>query len=83
MDTSRKHFHTYAQITLRKREQKDFKSWKNRELAVETVSPRNVKSYTHEISPSCLPKHEINKAGTVAMLKWMEDSPGSLSLHKN
>lgn len=33
-------------------------------LGCEVVSPRNVRSYTHRVSPTPPPKHELNKEDT-------------------
>lgn len=42
---------------------KDRKNQKNKELVVR-LSSRNVRSYSREVSPTWLPKHELNKTTT-------------------
>lgn len=52
-----------TQGSLWKRKQNFSKSLGNREFAG-IVSPRNFRNYTHEFSPTWLPKHYLNKKNT-------------------
>lgn len=53
-----------AQGSFWKRRQKEYKSQQNRELTVR-LAPRDVRSYAHKNSPTCLPKHGLNKDNTI------------------
>lgn len=47
------------------------------ECFCETVYPGNTLSYTHEVSLTWLPKHELNRRTPQGMLMWMGDSSGT------
>lgn len=45
----------------------------------ETVSPKNVRRYTHIVPPTWLPKHELNKDATKDTLRWTGERPGGFN----
>lgn len=74
-----KHSHLRAQRALWERGQK---ACKNRGVCCEVVSPSNVKSYTHRILSTWLPKCEISKKDTNAHTRLEEEKPCASTPHK-
>jgi len=56
------------------REQKEFKSQRNWEFAIETVFPSYVRSFTNKVLPACL-LNMRRRETTTDMLMWMREHP--------
>lgn len=60
--------------------------WENdppfEEFFCKTLCPRNVRSYTHKFSPTCLHKHELNKDSKTRQLKWIGKGHEASTLYK-
>lgn len=63
--------------SLLKKGQKDFKTWKIRGLAMRLW--QNVRCHTHEVSPTLLTKHQLNKDDMHGHAKVNSESPGVLN----
>lgn len=42
------------------------------QFAMRSCLPMSVRKRTHKLSPTQLPKHELNEAATAGLLKWRE-----------